>query len=387
MRINPYRPGAGLVPAYLAGRENTIQEAEQVLESIKAGFADRSIIYYGLRGVGKTVLLNKIEFIADEIGIPSEYIEISEQKNTFKQDIALYIYKLLNRVSTKNWIEKFGGKSLGILKAFSIRYSMDEQALEIGYDPVKGIADTGNFQNDITELFLLVGNAAAQNEQGVIFFIDEVQYMQDSDLEALIKALHRTNQKGYPLAIFVAGLPKITKIAGDIKSYAERLFRFVEIDSLDEKAARLALTEPAKKFHVKYNEDAVRKIVDITEGYPYFLQEYGKWVWDARAGKDVITTDIADEAYKKFEESLDKAFFKVRYDRATPREIDFMLAMVKCGTLPCSTKDVASAMGVSPQQISALRAQLIHKGFIYAVERGQIDFTVPQFDRYMLRTL
>jgi hypothetical protein len=383
MLPNPYRPGAGMSPAYLAGRDNTINEAQNILQAINYGYSARSVVYYGLRGVGKTVLLNYIENLADEMDLPSEYMEIAERDRSFQYQMALHIYKLINRLSLLKNIESHIKKALSILKAFTIKYGCDDISIEV--NPANGISDTGNLANDMTELFLALGVIAQKQNKGVVLFIDEIQYIKDDEFEALMEAIHRTNQKNYPIVIFSAGLPKIAKIAGDVKSYAERLFDFIEIDSLNNEEAKLALIEPAKRFQIKYTDEAVNKIIEITQGYPYFLQEYGKWVWECKKEESIIDIKIVNKAYDKFEQSLDKAFFKVRHDRATAREIEFMTAMVACEKLPCSTKEIANIMGESIQAISPLRAQLIHKGFIYAAKRGEVDFTVPQFDKYLKR--
>lgn len=383
MLPNPYRPGAGMSPAYLAGRDNTINEAQNILQAINYGYSARSVVYYGLRGVGKTVLLNYIENLADEMDLPSEYMEIAERDRSFQYQMALHIYKLINRLSLLKNIESHIKKALSILKAFTIKYGCDDISIEV--NPANGISDTGNLANDMTELFLALGVIAQKQNKGVVLFIDEIQYIKDSEFEALMEAIHRTNQKNYPIVIFSAGLPKIAKIAGDVKSYAERLFDFIEIDSLNNEEAKLALIEPAKRFQINYTDEAINKIIEITQGYPYFLQEYGKWVWECKKEESIIDIKIVNKAYDKFEQSLDKAFFKVRHDRATAREIEFMTAMVACEKLPCSTKEIANIMGESIQAISPLRAQLIHKGFIYAAKRGEVDFTVPQFDKYLKR--
>ena len=383
MLPNPYRPGAGMSPAYLAGRDTTINEAQNILQAINYGYSARSVVYYGLRGVGKTVLLNYIENIADEMDLPSEYMEIAERDRSFQYQMALHIYKLINRLSLLKNIESHIKKALSILKAFTIKYGCDDISIEV--NPANGISDTGNLANDMTELFLALGVIAQKQNKGVVLFIDEIQYIKDSEFEALMEAIHRTNQKNYPIVIFSAGLPKIAKIAGNVKSYAERLFDFIEIDSLNSEEAKLALIEPAKRFQINYTDEAVNKIIEITQGYPYFLQEYGKWVWECKKEESIIDIKIVNKAYDKFEQSLDKAFFKVRHDRATAREIEFMTAMVACEKLPCSTKEIANIMGESIQAISPLRAQLIHKGFIYAAKRGEVDFTVPQFDKYLKR--
>ncbi|MGO5441053.1 AAA family ATPase [Megamonas funiformis] len=383
MLPNPYRPGAGMSPAYLAGRDNTINEAQNILQAINYGYSARSVVYYGLRGVGKTVLLNYIENLADEMDLPSEYMEIAERDRSFQYQMALHIYKLINRLSLLKNIESHIKKALSILKAFTIKYGCDDISIEV--NPANGISDTGNLANDMTELFLALGVIAQKQNKGVVLFIDEIQYIKDDEFEALMEAIHRTNQKNYPIVIFSAGLPKIAKIAGDVKSYAERLFDFIEIDSLNNEEAKLALIEPAKRFQINYTDEAINKIIEITQGYPYFLQEYGKWVWECKKEESIIDIKIVNKAYDKFEQSLDKAFFKVRHDRATAREIEFMTAMVACEKLPCSTKEIANIMGESIQAISPLRAQLIHKGFIYAAKRGEVDFTVPQFDKYLKR--
>ena len=383
MLPNPYRPGAGMSPAYLAGRDNTINEAQNILQAINYGYSARSVVYYGLRGVGKTVLLNYIENLADEMDLPSEYMEIAERDRSFQYQMALHIYKLINRLSLLKNIESHIKKALSILKAFTIKYGCDDISIEV--NPANGISDTGNLANDMTELFLALGVIAQKQNKGVVLFIDEIQYIKDDEFEALMEAIHRTNQKNYPIVIFSAELPKIAKIAGDVKSYAERLFDFIEIDSLNNEEAKLALIEPAKRFQINYTDEAVNKIIEITQGYPYFLQEYGKWVWECKKEESIIDIKIVNKAYDEFEQSLDKAFFKVRHDRATAREIEFMTAMVACEKLPCSTKEIANIMGESIQAISPLRAQLIHKGFIYAAKRGEVDFTVPQFDKYLKR--
>ena len=222
--------------------------------------------------------------------------------------------------------------------------------------------------------------------QGTVFINLEIQYLKDDEFEALIAAIHRVNQKALPLVIFAAGLPKIAKIAGDIKSYAERLVQFVSIGSLEREAAKLALEEPAKRWQVSYSEDALELILEATGCYPYFLQEYGKQVWgEVSEERREINKTMAQAAYPAFERSLDESFFKVRHDRATPRELEFMIAMVKCEKLPCSTKELAEQLNCAISTVSPLRAQLIHKGFIYSANRGEVDFTVPQFDKFLKR--
>lgn len=374
-----------MVPAYLAGRQESIAEAVRILEAVSVGFPSRSVVYYGLRGVGKTVLLNHLENVAEELPIVSEYIEIMERGRSFQQYLAWAVYKLVHELSIQKQIADQVKKVLSVLKAFSLKYSCGDVSVEIGLDAAHGISDTGNLENDMMEVLVSLGQAAKASRQGVVLFIDEIQYMKEHELESIMTALHRLNQRGLPVVIIAAGLPKIAKIAGDVKSYAERLFQFVEIGTLSDEEAKKALAEPAAQFHVTYDEDALAYIIAVTEGYPYFLQEFGKWAWESRQQDSVITKADAIAAYSKFERSLDESFFKVRHDRATPRELAFMIAMVQCGERPCNTKDIAAQMGESLQTISPLRAQLIHKGFIYAAKRGAVDFTVPHFDEYLKR--
>ena len=385
---NPFAPGAGSQPPELAGRRAIVDEARIALNRVIQGRSSQSQLLLGLRGVGKTVLLNKIEDMADEEDIRYEHLEISE-RGSFKSSVSLHVFKLIQQMSVKAKLKKHLSRSLSVLKAFSLKYSQDGEvslSMDSEIDSAVGISDTGNFENDLTELFVSLGTLAQKQESGVALFIDEIQYMKDDEFEALIAAIHRVNQKALPLIVFAAGLPKIAKIAGDVKSYAERLFKFVAIGSLEKNAARMALEEPAMKWGVSYTSEAIEKILQITECYPYFLQEYGNQVW-AKVSVDhrVIDATMVEDVYSNFEKSLDESFFKVRHDRATPRELDFMIAMVKCGALPCSTKALAEQMQCPVSAISPLRAQLIHKGFIYSANRGEVDFTVPQFDKYLKR--
>lgn len=388
LKVNPYTPGAGMVPRYLAGRKDILEDAKDTLAYIANGYTTRSVIYYGLRGVGKTVLLTEIENIAAENKIYFEHIE-AMKNGSFMASISLYVNKILRKMSIVEKAKQYIDIAFSVAAAFQVFYNKDGEA-GVGVNPemVKavGVADTGNLQNDLTELLVHLGKVGQKIGMGAVLFIDEVQYLKDDEFEALMAAIHRCNQLGLPLVIFAAGLPKIAKIAEDIKSYAERPFRFIPIDRLEADDARLALTEPAERFNVKYDDEAMQEILKQTECYPYFLQEYGHQVWkhieeDSRR----ISYEGTFNAYPNFISALDEGFFKVRHDRASEKELEFMKAMVKCGEIPCQTNQVASIMKSSYNQIAPIRAQLIHKGFIYATSRGEISFTVPQFDKYLKR--
>lgn len=389
MIINPYTPGAGMTPKYIAGREELVEKAKETLAYIANGYAARSVVYYGLRGVGKTVLLNAIMEIAEENDMYCEHIEVSERKS-FRSEISLYVNKILRNMSTKEVAKHYVQKAMKIAKAFRVRYDPnDGVSVEVDAElrDVYGISDTGNLTNDMTELFVHLGRVGKKINKGAVFFIDEAQYMKEEELEALMAALHRCNQLGLPIALFCAGLPKITKTLGDVKSYAERLFEFFCIDKLSVDSAKLALTKPAQELGVEIREDALSEILKRTDCYPYFLQEYGKQVWQfVREDDKVLTYEDAVGARDSFIRSLDEGFFRVRVDRASTGELEFMKAMVLCDSLPCQTSQVAVNLNKSASQVSTTRAQLIHKGLIYAVDWGTIDFTVPHFDRYLKRT-
>lgn len=389
LQVNPYTPGAGMVPQYLAGRQDLIKDAENILAYIASGLTNRSVVYYGLRGVGKTVLLAEIEKIAADNNIYAEHIEAMEN-GSFMQSVSLYVYKLLRRMSSKEKARQYLDRALSVVASFQLFYNKEgETSIGINPEMIKdagGIADTGNMQNDLTELFIHLGRVGKEIGVGAVLFIDEVQYIKEAEFEALMAAIHRCNQLGLPVVIFAAGLPKVAKIAGDIKSYAERLFRFVPVDRLSEEDARLAIITPAERFGVKYDDEALSIILKHTECYPYFLQEYGMQIWKyLDSNTKEFTQKNAEEAYKDFVDALDEGFFKVRHDRANSNELAFMKAMVQCGNLPCSINKVAALMHSNYRKISPIRAQLIHKGFIYATSRGEVSFTVPQFDQYLKR--
>ncbi|KJS15386.1 MAG: hypothetical protein VR69_13615 [Peptococcaceae bacterium BRH_c4b] len=381
IKINPYTPGAGIIPGYLAGRDNLIDSAKELLTYISLGQTQQSYIYYGLRGVGKTVLLNVIEKNAESNDFIYEHLEISENHD-FKIDIAIHLQKIILRLSRIEKIKDKFKKVLGILKAFTLK--IDDFDFTFDVDAITGQADTGNFQNDLTELFVQIGNLAHSADQKIAIFIDEIQYLKYDDFEALIAATHRIHQKGYPFVIFGAGLPKIAKMAGDAKSYAERLFEFVKVDSLREPYNRLALVEPAKRFGVTYTDDALDMIIEITDGYPYFLQEFGRQVWDYR-DNDLINAESVNKAHDSFLSKLDDSFFKVRFDRATGNEKKFMFAMSELGEGPYEINSIASMLAKEQNQIAIDRANLINKGFVYSTRYGYLDFTVPQFSKFLRR--
>ncbi len=383
-RANPYTPGAGFMPAYLAGREKLLDDAENYLSSILLGYPQQSIIYSGLRGVGKTVLLNAIESEAEEKDILFEHIEINENRN-FIQQIANTSKKFIHKMSRKEAAKEAVRKAAGLLRAFTVTYNPTDSTFTAGMDgDIPEDVSTGVLSDDLTDLFVSMGRTALKSEDAIVFFIDEIQYMKIEEAEALISAIHRCNQLRLPIMIFGAGLPKILKMLGEVKSYSERLFRFEEVGSLVKEDAKAAIVKPAEELNVSYKEEAVQEIINVTEGYPFFIQEYCKAIWE-QAEESIITIEDVYHARAEFEKRLDQSFFKVRFERSTKKEKQFMFAMVKCGELPCTISNVASIMGKSVKSISTYRAQLIDKGLIYATAHAEIDFTVPQFDKYLIR--
>ena len=352
---NPYTPGAGFMPGHIAGRKESLERAEKYLNTIVLGYPQQSVIYYGLRGVGKTVLLNAIECKTDDMPVLMGHIEIAEKKN-FTQQITNYSKKFIHKMSFKETAKDFVSKV------------------------------TGDLSDDLTDLFVTMGKMADKTGYAICFFVDEIQYMKDEEIGALVNAIHRCNQLRLPLMIFGAGLPKILKTLGKVKSYSERLFRFEEIDALSDEDAREAIVKPAEPLEGSYTDEALKRIIQETQGYPYFIQELCSAIWEELAPEQtVIDIDDVEHAIVKFYENLDLGFYKLRYDRCTHKEKIFIFAMAKCKKLPCSISNVAKMMESEVASISPYRAQLINKSVIYATGYAEIDFTVPGFDRFLKR--
>gem|GEM_PF-1000 len=375
---NPYTPGAGMTPEYLAGRDEIIDNAGKRIESVLSGYQSRSVVYYGLRGVGKTVLLNAIEDIADNNDLLNRYIEVRETSNFIKA-VAIACNGFVQSLSLKEAVKDKIGKLLSIIKSFSATWNPEDKTFtfEIKNQPLEfATAGTGDLSNDLTELLVALGRYAQQANTPICFCIDEIQYAKNEELEALITAVHRLNQLRLPVIFFCAGLPKILKTMGDVKTYSERLFEFIEINSLSDSSAEDAIIIPAEKLGVSYSAEAIRKIIESTEGYPYFIQEMCSTIWENHEKKKIEAGDV-HASIERTNEKLDTGFFQVRYDRCTQTEKSFMTAMVKCGRQPCTIADVAVMMGRKVSSVYIFRSSLIGKGLIYSTRYGEIDFTVP----------
>jgi hypothetical protein len=292
---------------------------------------------------------------------------------------------LLQVAPRARWKDR-GKRAAQILRSFQITVSPDG-AVTAGLkdiEPAEGFADSGGLAEDLTDVIVAIGEAAQEQGSGVVFLFDEVQFLTLHELEAIIAALHKTVQRGLPVTLVGAGLPQLPELAGEAKSYAERLFRFPLVGTLPEDEAARALADPASNLGVGYEPSAIEAIVKYTEGYPYFIQEYGYIVWDM-SDKDVITSDEVEEALEVVETKLDGSFFKVRADRTTDLELRYMRAMAELGPQPHQAKDVAAVLHRTSQQLGPTRARLIEKGLLYTPGFGLAAFTVPQFDRYMRR--
>lgn len=377
-KINPYTPGAGVMPGYLAGRDEVIQEGKDSIYSLMHGYPRQPIIYYGLRGVGKTVLLTALNEYAIREGVLTFHFEIQE-KVSLINDIILSANQTLSKISKVEKIKNIFEVAKNSLQSFTLTYTAGESSVSVEMNKKLGEM---MLQSNLVELLLNLGRLAKESNNTIIYFIDEIQYAKQNELEALITAQHRINQERLPITIIGAGLPKILVNVTESKTYAERMFAFVEISSLDYKDAKNAIVNPGKPFNITYTEEALEEIYKITEGYPYFIQQFCYII--SKKYKE-IDLNVVNEMKIVFFKELDKSFFKVRFDKCTPKEKEFMFAMVNCGELPCTVANVAHILNKDLKSISPIRARLINKGLIYATRHGEIDFTVPKFDEFLKR--
>lgn len=382
LKINPYRPGAGLMPTYIAGRDEDIQNVEQMFEALTYNIPTQSIIFSGLRGVGKTVLINKLQGIAEDKGIFCKHIEV-EERNDFISQIAECSQSFLRKVSTKEKFRHLIQKPLEAIKSLVISFDPDDNTFSLSIQN-KDLYLSNNLTQSLTDVFTSIGETAQKTETPICFFIDEIQYMKEKQLSSLIVALHRTNQLGYPVMIVGAGLPKIYKMLSDQKSYSERLFVYKQIGSLTYEQSKKAIEEPVKKFNVTYTDEAISAIVKITNGYPFFIQQLCQIIYK-RIDNSLVTESDVNICINEFFKLLDEGFFKSRYERCAESEKKFIFAMVKCGELPCTISNIAQNMNKSVASISTTRAQLINKGIIYPVKYKELDFTVPEFPGFIQR--
>ncbi len=388
---NPFSPGAGTPPPELAGRSAILEDAMIALERVKNSRAEKSMILVGLRGVGKTVLLVEIQRLAEEQGYKTTYIEAHEsrQKKTLPELLVLHLRRVLFELDRGQWVSEKSKKALRVFKSFikALKLKAGDLEFSIDMDAETGEADSGDLEVDLAALFVAIGEAAKDRNTAVAIIIDELQYLDEKELSALIMAIHRVSQKLLPLILIGAGLPQLLGKAGNSKSYAERLFAYPEVGALAKEDAKSALQLPAKEQGTYFSEEALTKIYEITKGYPYFLQEWGYHAWNIAAGPAEITSQDAENASQQAIANLDKNFFKVRFDRLTPSERKYVRALAELGKKPQRSGDIANKLGKTVEQVAPLRAQLINKGMLYSPAHGDIAFTVPLFEEFLIREI
>lgn len=381
---NPYTPGAGCVPPFLAGRDPLLDASQVALERLKNGYPQRPTLYYGLRGVGKTALLNAIEEYADNLDIAYDHIEATEE-SFFIRRIVASMGKFAKGISVAESVKDMKSRFMKLLESVTFTYNLTDNKLGVSLSPDEVIS-SGDLTDDLTSLMVSLGKLAVKCKSAFCFFIDEIQFVSKDHLRALVTALHRCNQLRLPITICCAGLPKAVETLNKSCSYAERMFEYIMIDRLSDDEAKAAASEPATELGVQFESSALQEIVDTTSGYPYFIQEYCSVVWDNLSdGSNKISSSDVLVAKESFFKKLDHGFFEARYSRSSPSEKKFLLCMAECAKLPCRISEVAERMEKDVQQISPLRATLIDKGIIYAPSRGEVDFTVPLFRDYLGR--
>lgn len=381
-KINPYRPGAGLMPTYLAGRDTDIQEMENLFEALCLQIPTQSVIYSGLRGVGKTVLMNRLQAVAEEKNIFCKHIEV-EERNDFISQIASCSQAFLRKISVKEKAKMLVQTAMDAIKSLVVSFDPDNKTFSLSMQD-RDLYMSANLTQGLTDVLTTLGEIAAKTDSPICFFIDEIQYMRKEELSALIAALHRVNQLGYPVMLVGAGLPKIYAMLSEAKSYAERLFLYREIGSLGFEQAEEAIRKPAEKLQVSYTDEAIKKIVEMTHGYPFFIQQFCQIVFQNATEKAIDLTAVG-QCTEEFFRILDNGFFRVRYERCTEADKKFVFAMTACGKMPCTIANVAAILRKNVKAISATRAQLINKGIIYAAKYKELDFTVPEFVGFIKR--
>ncbi len=381
--LNPFVPGAGSKPPELAGRDFILTGAEVSIQRALRGSACRSQMLLGLRGVGKTVLLSKIEEMAQTAGHLTSFIEAPEGGRL--SDLLLpKIHQTLRKLSLLENAKSKAYLALRALRSFASAFQVQYGDMTLSIDPEIGVADSGDIEADLPELFVRVGEAARDANVAWTLMIDEIQYLRPADLAALIVAIHKVNQRTLPVLFFGAGLPQVAALSGNAKSYAERLFQYPALGALDDVDAELAIRQPLESNGLKIEKTAITEILSKTKGYPYFLQEWGYQSWNL-ANEDGVTLEVAIKAATEATRRLDEGFFKVRFDRLTPKEREYVIAMATLGAGPYRASDIAEKLCVTMQSLAPRRGKIISKGMIYSPSHGDIAFTVPLFNEFLLR--
>ncbi len=384
---NPYAPGAGYQPPELAGRERLRKTIAIALARVRARRSSKSFILVGLRGVGKTVLLDRVRSDAEQEGILGLRAETPENRS-LPALLAPQLRHALLRLSRIDAARDLANRGLHALAGFARSLKVKYQDIEVGLDlqAEAGLADNGDLETDLAVLLEQVGKAAAKAGTAAVLFLDEIQYIEEDQFGALIAALHRCAQLKLPITMVGAGLPQLRGLAGNAKSYAERLFDFPQIDRLSPEEATKALVLPARAEGVQFTPEAIDEILNQTQGYPYFLQEWGKHAWNLAKSSPITLENIEDSSLQALT-TLDESFFRVRFDRLTPREKRYLRAMSELGPGPHRSGDIATAFGRKVGQLGTVRERLITKGMIWSPNHGDTAFTVPLFDEFMKRIM
>jgi hypothetical protein len=384
---NPYSPGAGTPPPELAGRDEIRKQVRIALARIRIGNPAKSILMVGLRGVGKTVLLEQMRRDADAEGFSTVKIEAPEGRS-LPAMLAPQLRIVLLRLSRVDAAKDLATKGLRALAGFAKALKVKYQDIEVGldFDAEPGLADNGELESDLASLLEQVGNAAKSANTSVVIFIDELQYVKEAEFAALISALHHCAQSRLPVTVVGAGLPQLLALAGSAKSYAERLFDYPRIGPLEPDEASLAIVKPARARGADFAPAAVEEIVRNTRGYPYFLQEWGKHSWDTAPHTPITLNDVKNASVEAIT-ALDESFFRVRFDRLTPAEKRYLRFMAELGPGPHRSGDIATAMGKQSNSLGPVRSSLISKGMVWSPSHGDTAFTVPLFDEFMKRIM
>ncbi|MCY4277962.1 MAG: ATP-binding protein [Gammaproteobacteria bacterium] len=384
---NPYAPGAGSPPPELAGRKELRDALSIALQRVRNARSAKSAMLIGLRGVGKTVLLNQMQADAEAVGIETLMIEAPENRS-LPAILAPRLRMALLRLSRNERAKALVTRALRVLSGFTraLRVKYQDIEIKLDFDPEPGVADNGDLEQDLQDLLEAVGAAAKEADTALALFVDELQYVKEAELAALISALHRASQRQLPIVLVGAGLPQLRGRMGDAKSYAERLFDFPEVGALSAEAARIAIEKPALEEDVRIESGAMQQIITETKCYPYFLQEWGKHAWEI-ATDSVIKAEDVKAASGIAVAALDENFFRVRFDRLTPAERRYLRAMAELGPGPHKSGEIADAMGRKVTSLAPVRSQLIGKGMVWSPNHGDTAFTVPLFDRFMRRIM
>ncbi|MGC8541255.1 MAG: ATP-binding protein [Phycisphaerae bacterium] len=384
---NPFSPGAGSRPPALAGREEILHQARILLERVKQGRPEKSILLTGLRGVGKTVLLNAIERMAANTGYHTLAIEGREDQ-PLAPLIAQYLRKVLIALQPAPGVGAKTRQALAVLGSFISTFSVNvgDVGLKMNIAAAQGRADSGNLEIDLQELLVAAAEAAAEHHRAIAIFIDEVQYFSAPELSAILAAMHKIQQLELPLVLVGAGLPTLPAMAGDAKSYAERLISFPEIGPLSAMDTAKALREPALAAGIAFDDHSLAEIFKLTSGYPYFVQEWGSEAW-VQAVSSPISLNVIERCTPQVIARLDRNFFRVRYDRLTPGEKNFLRAMAEFRSAPIYTGDLAELLKVKVSTLGPLRSKLIKKGMIYSPAHGELAYSVPLFGDFMKRAM